>query len=279
MVNTMYLKSLLRATVFLSGMFVLGMIMTASGADWRTADRSSAGLAPDPADFSGAVIQVYAARTFSWRGALAVHTWIATKPAHADDYTVHHVLGFRSRRGLPVVVSQPDIPDRNWYGNKPVILVDIRGDKASALIPRVLDAVASYPYPEKYVMWPGPNSNTFTAHVGRMVPDLKLDLPSTAIGKDYLVNSSFFDVTPGGTGYQFSVFGLLGLSLALEEGVEFNLLGLNFGVNPLKLHLKLPMLGALGKPLEITPENAKVRLPALREEEAGQPDSLYTLSE
>ncbi len=31
------------------------------GANWQTADRSSAGIAPDPAVETGAVVQVYAA--------------------------------------------------------------------------------------------------------------------------------------------------------------------------------------------------------------------------
>lgn len=221
-------------------------IYSANGTHWRDADRSSAGLAPDPAEHPEAVIQVYAARTFGWRGALAVHTWISTKAANAEIYTTHHVVGFRSRRNLPVVVSQMDIPDRAWYGNKPVILVDLRGYQAEQLIPKVLEAVASYPYAERYVMWPGPNSNTFTAWVGRQVPQLELDMPSTAIGKDYLAGT-IFDNTPGGSGYQLSVYGLLGMSLGRHEGLELNLLGLNFGINPLKLQLKLPGVGVLGR--------------------------------
>lgn len=225
-------------------------IMSASGGHWRDADRSSAGLAPDPAEYDGAVIQVYAARTFGWRGKLAVHTWLATKPGGAAAYTVHHVLGWRSRRGLPVVVSDRDVPDRLWYGNPPVILADVRGEAAERLLPKVLDAVASYPYADRYVLWPGPNSNTFTAYVGREVPELKLDLPPTAIGKDYLAGT-VLDNTPGGSGYQFSLFGLLGLSAGAEEGLELNILGLNFGVNPVKLHIKLPVIGIVGRPLHV----------------------------
>ena len=44
-------------------------------ADWRSARRDSSGQAPDPAVVSEAVIQVYAARAVSWRGAFGVHTW------------------------------------------------------------------------------------------------------------------------------------------------------------------------------------------------------------
>jgi len=240
-----------KITVFFTSLVLLGIsIMAASSDDWRTADRSSAGLAPDAAEHRDAVIQIYAARTFGWRGRLAVHTWIATKPADAESYTTHHVVGWRSRRNLPVVVSEADIPDRAWFGNKPDVLVDIRGDEAGELIPVLLDVIEAYPFTDRYVMWPGPNSNTFTAYVGREMPELQLDLPSTAIGKDYLGSTTFFDSTPGGSGYQFSVFGLFGLSLATEEGVEVNILGLNFGINPFKLHLKLPGLGVIGRPIE-----------------------------
>jgi hypothetical protein len=48
--------------------------------DWATASRQSAGIAPDPALTREAVVQVYGARAFRWRGAFAVHTWIAVKP-------------------------------------------------------------------------------------------------------------------------------------------------------------------------------------------------------
>src|SRR5690606_18641963 len=125
---------------------------------------------------TGAVIQVYAARAWSCRGPLAVHTWIATKAAAADAHEVHQVVGFRARRNLPVITTESGLPDRRWYGNVPELLLDIRDEEAAALLPKVLDGIRSYPYPEQYTLWPGPNSNTFTAHVGRAVPELKLAL-------------------------------------------------------------------------------------------------------
>ena len=51
------------------------------GSDWRTASREPVGLAPDPAATPEAVVQVYSARTISWRGYFGVHTWIAVKPS------------------------------------------------------------------------------------------------------------------------------------------------------------------------------------------------------
>jgi hypothetical protein len=75
------------------------------------------------------------------------------------------------------------------------------------------------------------------------VPELEVDLPSTAIGKDYL-GSSLVGTAPSGSGFQVSLAGVLALSISAVEGVEFNVLGLNFGVGP--GGVKLPMIGRLG---------------------------------
>lgn len=216
------------------------------GQDWRNADRSSAGIAPHAQQTSEAVVQVYAARAFNWRGILGVHTWIATKTRDGQHYTVHQVMGWRSYGNLPVVVSTQDIPDRYWYGATPELLVDVRGQQAAELIPRIEAAVASYPFESEYGLWPGPNSNTFTAHVGREVPELALDLPTTAIGKDFPTNGGILQGAPSGTGGQLSLYGLLGITVAREEGLEFNLLALSFGIDVLRPAIKLPGFGRIG---------------------------------
>ena len=142
------MKWLKRGTMAFLVLFVAPLLVSACssvnlGADWRTADRSSAGLAPAPELEPAAVVQVYAARAFNWRGIFAVHTWIAVKPAGAQRYTVHEVLGWRARHGGSAVVSRVDKPDRNWYGAAPELLRDIRGAEAAALIPRIEAAVLS----------------------------------------------------------------------------------------------------------------------------------------
>jgi hypothetical protein len=225
-------------TVF-SGQFSLGR-------DYRTADRSSIGIAP-PADTTpAAVVQVYAARALNWRGIFGVHTWVATKPENAAEYTIHQVVGWRIYRDLPAVFSGPGIPDGRWFGNDPWLLAELRGEEAARAIPKIVEAVGSYPYPNEYSLWPGPNSNTFTAYIGRQVPELRIHLPATAIGKDYPINGSILDRAPSGTGYQLSLLGLLGFTLARREGVELNLLGLTFGVDFLNPAIKLPFIGRFG---------------------------------
>jgi hypothetical protein len=191
------------------------------------------------------VVQVYAARVLSWRGAFGVHPWFAVKPAGARSYTVYEVIGWRAYRGLSVVSVSNRDPDGRWFGAQPTLLGELRGPAAETAIPKIAKAAASYPYAGEYRVWPGPNSNTFAAWVARAVPDLRLDLPSTALGKDYL-GRGVFARAPSGTGWQISLFGVAGLLLALEEGLEVNLLGLTVGIDPLDLAVKLPGIGRVG---------------------------------
>jgi hypothetical protein len=221
-------------------------------ADWRTASREPAGLAPDPAATPEAVVQVYSARAVSWRGWFGVHTWIAVKPAHAPAFRVHEVMGWRLRRTGTALVTRERAADGYWYGNRPELLADVRGPGVDALIARIEEAVQAYPYADTYHVWPGPNSNTFVAFVLRAVPELRVDLPPTAIGKDYLGWRSV-NLTPSGTGGQASLFGVLGVAAGIEEGLEVNLLGLNFGVDPKSLSVKLPIIGRLGPDRDNTP--------------------------
>jgi hypothetical protein len=232
-------------------LFLLGPLLTVAtgavtiGGDWRTASREPVGLAPDPATTPDAVLQVYAARAFSWRAAFAVHTWIAVKPTNAPSYTVYEVNGWRSYSGLPALYAHDRAPDAEWFGHRPELLLDLRGKGVDKLIERVTQAAAAYPYADTYHVWPGPNSNTFVAYVARQVPELRLELPPTAIGKDYLGTPSPLAMAPSGTGVQVSLFGLFGVLLAVDEGIEVNLLGLTMGIDPLDLAIKLPGLGQL----------------------------------
>ncbi|MEE2761433.1 MAG: DUF3750 domain-containing protein [Pseudomonadota bacterium] len=219
----------------------------ATAQDWQTSSREPVGLAPDPATTSEAVLQVYGARAFGWRGNFGVHTWIAAKPTGAKFYTVYEVIGWRLRwSNSPVAIHQRE-PDARWFGNAPDLLTDLRGPGVDNIIRNVDKAARDYPYHDRYTVWPGPNSNTFTAFIARQVPEMSLDLPPTAIGKDYL-GSRLFAKAPSGSGFQFSLFGVLGVMVALEEGLELNILGLAFGIDPKDPAVKLPLAGQIGFP-------------------------------
>ena len=213
---------------------------------WSTASHVSTGQAPDPALTPEPVVQVYAARAWGLRGSVAVHSWITSKRANADHYVRYEIIGWYLYRGNSALVRGPGRPDAKWFSNYPDLLVDLRGDGVESIIDKVEAAVDAYPYAGTYRTWPGPNSNTFTAFVGRQVPKLGVDLPATAVGKDYLANGDLIGPSPSGTGYQVSLWGLVGAMAAWKEGIELNLLGLVVGVDFQPLALKLPGLGRLG---------------------------------
>jgi Protein of unknown function (DUF3750) len=154
--------------------------------DWRTANRASAGIAPDPAITKEAVLLVYGANTWGWRGWFAIHTWIAAKHTGETAYTVYDVVGWRGNNGQPILRIAKDIPDRYWYGEKPRLLNEHRGAGVDELITAVNKAAHAYPWKSTYRSFPGPNSNTFTAWIAKQVPELKLDLPFSAIGSGYV---------------------------------------------------------------------------------------------
>jgi hypothetical protein len=238
---------MLLLTLFVVPVLVSGcMADPRGGAPWYEARRDSTGLAPDPATTPEAVIQVYAARAVSWRGIFAVHTWIVVKPSGAPRYSRYEVVGFGVANGAPAVRVDRMGPDNYWFGALPQLVLDRRGAGVDAMIDKIRAAVETYPYPHEYTAWPGPNSNTFTAYVARQVPELGLDLPSNAIGKDFLPDGAVIAAAPSGSGFQVSLYGVFGILVAVDEGFELNLLGLNIGVDATVPALKLPAIGRLG---------------------------------
>lgn len=170
---------------FLLIVIILLLTSCSSGKDWRTASRESAGIAPNPLTTNEAVLQVYSANTWGWRGWFAVHTWIAAKHIGEHSYTVYEVIGWRVNRGLPALRIEKDLPDRYWFGERPRLLKEYRGAGVDSLITTVDSAARSYPWPNEYKAFPGPNSNTFTSWVAQQVPALGLQLPFSAIGSGY----------------------------------------------------------------------------------------------
>ena len=216
---------------------------TNARSDWRTASREPAGLAPDPAELKEAVVQVYGARTYGAKGLFGVHTWVAVKPSKAEEWTVYEVVGWRLRWSESAIVVHHRPPDARWFGAMPELYAERRGPGVDELIERIDKAAHAYPYGAEYRAWPGPNSNTFTAWIARAVPELQVDLPATAIGKDYL-GGAIVAAAPSGSGLQLSLGGVLGVAASAVDGLEFNLLGLNFGLGP--SGVKLPVVGRIG---------------------------------
>ncbi len=219
--------------------------------DWRNASFNTTHQSPLPSEEQEAVVQVFNARLYGARGAYGVHTWLVAKPNNADKYTRYEVIGWNLRRGKPVInISSDRLPDAEWYGEPPSLIKDIRGEKATVIINKLKIYADNYPYPKAYTAWPGPNSNSYIAYLGRNIPELGLVMSPLAIGKDYLYSndgeSKFFDKAVSGTGWQLSIKGLFSITLAKYEGFEVNLFGVVSGISPSRLSLKLPGIGEIG---------------------------------
>jgi Protein of unknown function (DUF3750) len=211
----------------------IGASVTAENADSVTVD---------PAKVDEAVVQVWGARTLGAKGIFGVHTWVAVKPEGAAEFTIYEVVGWRLRWSDSALVIRNRAPD-SWFGAPGELYAEKRGAGVEELIRRIDKAAHEYPFAKTYSLWPGPNSNTFTAWIARAVPELETDLPATAIGKDY-IGSDLISSAPSGRGFQFSLRGLLGVAASGVDGLELNILSLNFGVSP--SGIKLPLLGRIG---------------------------------
>jgi hypothetical protein len=210
---------------------------------WRDANWSSTHLLPPAATDPPARVMVFAARAGGWKSIFAVHTWVVVKAANASDYTRYDVMGF----GQPVRVNL-HAPDAYWFGDRPRLVADVRGEPAASAIPKIEAAVKAYPYAGygSYRVWPGPNSNTFTATILRAAPELDIAMPSEAVGRDYRADGTLFGLTGSRTGIEMSLYGLLGLKLGWVEGVEVDFMGLIAGLDVRHPAMKVPGFGRLG---------------------------------
>ena len=226
---------------FVSRAGLIGLLALCGAA--VTADNSENQVRED-AVVSEPVVQVWGARTRGAKGIFGVHTWIAVRPRNETEYTVYEVVGWRLRWTDTAVVVRNRAPN-HWFGAEGELYAEKRGTGVEALIQRIDKLAREYPYANTYTLWPGPNSNTFVAWIARSVPELEADLPATAIGKDY-IGSDMISTAPSGKGFQFSLRGLLGIAASSVDGVELNVLGLNFGVSG--SGIKLPIVGRIGTP-------------------------------
>jgi Protein of unknown function (DUF3750) len=213
------------------------------------------GLAPGPDDNGESIIHVYAARSYEpVPRMVAVHTWIAYRRAGERQYTLYEAHRFRPHiSGRSVRTCKKDYPDRRWHGAAPTLLFELAGEPAERAIAGIEEAVSAYP--GGYRLWPGPNSNTLIAALVRSVDELEVDLPPTAIGKDFLPGWGLFGPAPSGTGWQVSLGGAFSVLIALEEGVEINLFGAVFGLDLSPPAFKLPVVGRLGFPQGRRPDD------------------------
>jgi uncharacterized protein DUF3750 len=107
--------------------------------DWQTADRSSAGLLPSPAQHPDALVRVYAARTVRWRGIFAVHSWIVVKERNAPRYIRYDYTAW----GEPIRING-FAADGRWFGGAPETIAAADGEAADLMIAKIRGAIEGY---------------------------------------------------------------------------------------------------------------------------------------
>lgn len=170
--------------------------------DWKSADRTSAGLLPVSLPQSAAVVRIFSARTIRWRGIVATHSWVVVTEAGAAKYSRFDYTAW----GEPIWVDR-FMPDGRWFGATPELVFAADGAEAERMVPRIRQAVRDYPYPNvgDYRAWPGPNSNTFVAAIIAAAPEMRAVLPPTAIGKDFPFDRRWAGWTPTRTGLRINL--------------------------------------------------------------------------
>ena len=161
---------------------------------------------------------------------VARHAWLAVRREGAAEWERFEVLGPGGEWGH---VHRSHGDPLGWFGQELAAIRlhgQWRGRRAAAAIACLERESPRYPFRHRYLIWPGPNSNTYVDLMLRRC-GLRADLPSTCVGKDWRgsvgVGVSF---TEGGTGVQLET-PLVGLKIGLTEGIELHLFTLAIGVD------------------------------------------------
>ncbi len=125
----------------------------------------------------------------------AVHTWVVLESPElgVKRYEIHKFFNNKTGNYLYVNAQAPNegmsifmIPKKFYSKNrfKSRCIFKLTGLQAKNVIENIENNISKYPYLNKYSLYPGPNSNTFT----RWVLDLNittkdLNLPFNAFGR------------------------------------------------------------------------------------------------
>ncbi|MBC6453160.1 MAG: DUF3750 domain-containing protein [Hormoscilla sp. SP5CHS1] len=96
------------------------------------------------------------------------------------------------------------------------------GETAAKIIAVIHEQAENYISRNRYLLWPGPNSNTYAARIINYAR-VPVSLPGTALGKDWEGIFNFkFSLDPWRLIFQTP---LIGVKISLTEDLELNILG------------------------------------------------------
>ena len=195
---------------------------------------------------SAAIVLVKEARipdSEPWYTRFARHSWIDVNAGDGAGWTRIEIISPHSGIGVDPISAEVATDDLRWSDRRVRVRGILRGAEAERVIPDLLARAHDYP-DDHYRAVPGPNSNTFIADLVAGTPGLRTTMHADAVGKDYLAPLGV-GVTPSKTGGRFDT-PVLGIALALQEGVELHLIGLQLGVGIWPPRISIPFLPEIG---------------------------------
>jgi hypothetical protein len=119
-------------------------------------------------------------------GAFAFHYWFTVVHPDSGKCDRWEVWQRKNAGGISIghVHCNLKSPDDGVGGGPAQLAVEWNGDIAAKIVSILQNVPQEYPYRDRYLPWPGPNSNTFVAWVLRKA-GIEFILPWQAIGKDY----------------------------------------------------------------------------------------------
>jgi hypothetical protein len=159
---------------------------------------------------------------------LARHPWVALREKGAWERW--EVMCCPSEPPLPMGTVEKSgigpLVDHGGGGGDVRVHGVFEGERAREMIACVRARAPRYPYRHSYVVWPGPNSNTFVDWLLRAC-SIPVDLPGSNVGKDF--RGPFgVSTTSGGTGIQLET-PIAGVKIGATEGIELHILTLVIG--------------------------------------------------
>ena len=206
----------------------------------RLRPKPSVPLDPPPAE---PVVQLRCGPLSAPLGYVAVHYWFVAFDPDEGQWHRWELWQEADMGGTSWGHIHRDLlsPRSGINGFPPQVMAEWRGRQALDLQAALADS-PEYPHRDRYLAWPGPNSNTYIAWVLRRA-GVSADLDPRGIGKDYL-GTAGVAVTTTRTGVQAET-SLLGLKAGVLDGVEVHFLCFTFGLDTWPPAVKTP-LGRVG---------------------------------
>ncbi|MFC0016598.1 DUF3750 domain-containing protein [Roseibacillus persicicus] len=184
------------------------------------------------------VKQVQIPDDMPWYSQFAVHSYIEYQPTPDQSWRRIEIINETSGiRHYEITDKELHSPSR-W--GESVHIVAQKKENGPKLANEIASFARSYPDANRYVAWPGPNSNTFAEKLLRQTR-ASGHLDHNAVGKDY---GWYLGRTAGGTGLEVQS-PYFGLAAGMTEGIELHFIGLTAGVGIWPPAIKLPFISRL----------------------------------